>query len=804
MKISLNWLKEYLPVPIAPTQLAEILTGIGLEVESLDRVERVRGGLEGLLVGRVVDVSPHPGADRLRVTRVDTGKGEILQIVCGAPNVAKDQKVVVAPPGSTIYPLEGPPLTLRVAKIRGVESYGMICAEDELGLGKNHEGILILDQTAVAGSPAKNYFDLPADEIFTIGLTPNRISAMSHIGVAREICTWLNHHQGSSLRPVLPENGPFPKADQETSLEIHIGDPRGCRRYAGVTISGIQVGPSPAWVAERLLSVGIRPINNIVDITNYVLLEYGQPLHAFDLDRIGGKQLLIGKGSKGTLATLDGKERKIDPQDLVISDSHGPLCLAGVSGGLESGIQEGTRNIFLESAWFDPISVRRTSLCLGLRTDAALRFEKGADISLVPTALRRAASLVCSVAGGRISSDFLDYYPSPMQQTSLHVDYAYLDRTGGKHFAPERVLALLRSLEFGIEKEDIQGFTALVPYSFPDINSDCDIAEEVMRFDGLDQIPIPVRISFVPSPEPDETFQQLRERTSDYLSSSGFYEILTPSIVSREKGGPEQEDKRIRLINPLNAEMDELRNSLLPGGLQVIAYNLNRQNYSLLLYEFGKTYQRAETLEESEQLGVWMTGEALENWSGRGLRPDHYLLKGFLTNLLTHLGIGAVGFRENSSGDLEEVQFLESGGQTLGFYGKVASRPVAEAGIRQEVWHGILYWNTICRMAPREGIKSNPPPRFPGVKRDLSLILDRQVRYSELQEMIRELKLPLLRQMELFDVFESEKLGTNRKSYALRFLFRDDARTLTEKDIDGALQKIIGALKGQLNAEIRN
>ena len=590
MTISYKWLSEYLPVKIEPERLSKILTSVGLEVEKMETFEEVKGGLKGLVIGEVLHTEQHPNADKLKLTKVNTGTGEPLQIVCGAPNVAAGQKVVVATVGTTIYPSGGEPLTMKVAKIRGVESHGMICAEDEIGLGTSHAGIMVLPQDAKIGTTAADYFQPYSDIIYEIGLTPNRMDAMSHWGVARDVCAYLSHHDKKEAKPLLPQSH-FKVDKPSLKVDVVIENEKACKRYSGVCIAGVQVKESPKWLQERLKSIGLRPINNIVDITNFILHETGQPLHAFDYDAITNQQVLVKTLAEGTpFITLDEKERKLSSEDLMICDAAEPMCIAGVFGGLHSGVTEKTTNIFLESAWFDPVFIRKTSFRHGLRTDAATRFEKGIDISNTVNVAKRAAMLIKEIAGGTIASEMIDVYPDPEPKKEVSIKYHYLKKLSGKNYHPDTVKNILQSLGFSLERDSMDTLTVAVPYHKPDVSLPADLVEEILRIDGLDNIDIPTTISISPSIEENYKAEQLKEKISNVLTGLGFSEILTNSITNAAYFSETELKTVVKLLNNLSSELNVMRPSMLHTALEVVSFNINRRNNNLKFFEFGKTY----------------------------------------------------------------------------------------------------------------------------------------------------------------------------------------------------------------------
>lgn len=803
MTISYNWLSEYLPLEIDPERLSRILTSVGLEVEKMIHYEEVKGGLEGLVIGDVIDVQPHPNADKLRLTKVKTGH-ELLQIVCGAPNVAKGQKVVVAPIGTTIYPLNGDPLTMKLAKIRGEESHGMICAEDEIGIGESHDGIMVLPADVVAGTPAADYFKPYTDVVYEIGLTPNRMDAMSHWGVARDVCAYISHHDRIPSRPRLPQPA-FKVDSRDLEITVTVENTDACKRYSGVCISGVQVGPSPDWLQRRLKAIGLRPINNIVDITNYVLHETGQPLHAFDYDKIHGHTVVVrtlAEGSKFT--TLDEKERTLGSDDLMICDGKDAMCIAGVFGGVHSGVTERTHNIFLESACFDPVFVRKTSFRHGLRTDAAVHFEKGTDVSATLPVLKRAAMLIKEIAGGHIASEVLDVYPFPKEKTQVALTYQYLKKLSGKNYHPETVSNILQSLDFVIVKEGLDAVALQVPFHKPDVSLPADVVEEILRIDGLDNIDIPKTISITPSLEnrKDAHAAALKEKLAGQLTGLGFSEIVTNSLTSSAYF---DQGDTVKLLNNLSVDLDAMRPSLFPTALEVIAHNVNRKNDALRLFEFAKTYRRQQgVFEETEYVALYLTGAVREgNWKEKEAMADVYYLKGVAEALLQAAGgSDIVNFTTTGSEDLEQALEVRVNGVQLVKLGKVNAAWMKRFDLKQPVYIALFNWAQLQRFSFKP-VRFSEIPRYPAVARDLAMVVDKGLSYGSVQDRVRQLRLKQLRQVKLFDVFESEKIGKDKKSLAVNFIFQDEEKTLTDKEIDKWMQKIMHALEQDLQAEIR-
>jgi len=805
MTISYNWLCDYLPESPEPEKLGKILTSIGLEVESMDRWELFRGGLQGLVVGEIVECVKHPDADKLSITRVQIGTGEPLQIVCGAPNVALGQKVVVALAGTTLYPLNGEPLTMKRAKIRGVESQGMICAEDEIGLSPSHEGIMVLPADTTIGMPAANYFGNVTDFIYTIGLTPNRMDAMSHLGVARDVCAWLSHHQQKKSLVKSPLGGTFKPDNQRLPIEVLIENAEACQRYAGVSIQGVTVKESPAWLQHRLKSIGLRPINNIVDITNFILHETGQPLHAFDAACIKGNRVVVKNLPEATsFVTLDGQSRKLAATDLMICNAEEGMCIAGVYGGLASGVTSSTRDIFLESAWFNPMSIRTTSLRHGLRTDAATRFEKGVDISQTVGVLKRAALLIREIAGGAIASNVVDVYPAPQPQKEVVLKYHFLKKLSGKHYHIDSVKEILSSLGFGIIREGMDELHLAVPYHKPDISMPADIVEEIMRIDGLDNIEIPSAITISPANEKLVVEAVCKEKIADNLVGAGFSELFTNSITNQAYYDETVLSGAVKMMNSLSADLNIMRPSMLESGLEVIAYNLNRKNNNLRLFEFGKTYHVTTpgSYAEKNHLCLFVSGAVSEGgWKKRAAASDYFYLKGMVDKIFHSLGIDGVSFESKI-----DQQFLTKGGlqsQTLVHFGEVPVAVLQRFDIRQPVWFADFNWNELMALYQRTAVRFREIPRFPFVQRDLAMVVNSDLPYERLTKVTDALKIKRLRSVKLFDVFENEKLGAGKKSLAVNFTFLDEEKTMTDKDIDSMMVKIMTTFENELGAEIR-
>lgn len=806
MTISYNWLSEYLPVTVDPERLSRILTSIGLEVESMENYESVKGGLKGLVIGKILHTERHPNADKLTLTKVDIGGETPLNIVCGAPNVAAGQTVVVAPVGTTIHPTNGTPVTMKLAKIRGEESQGMICAEDEIGLGISHAGILVLPDHLKAGTPASQHFPVYTDIIYEIGLTPNRMDAMSHMGVARDVCAYLTHHDKKELRIKPVSVNAFKTQDQSLPISVEIQDSVGCHRYSGVSISGIKVAESPQWLKDRLLAIGLRPINNIVDITNYVMHETGQPLHAFDADKIKGGKIVVRRLPAGTpFITLDEKERKLDAEDLMICDESEGLCIAGVFGGIKSGVTDGTTRIFLESAWFNPGMIRKTSFRHGLRTDAASRFEKGVDISQTVYVLKRAALLIKELAGGTISSVLVDIYPNPEERKQVAIKYHYLKKLSGKNYHPDTVKKILEALGFEVVKDGIDELRVSVPFSKPDISIAADIVEEILRIDGLDNVEIPQAITITPSVENDVD-GKLREKTAQYLAGAGFREILTNSITNSAYYTEEQLSNAVKMLNNLSEELNILRPAMMETALEVIAYNHNRKNHQLRLFEFGKTYSTSGVgkYEETPHCCIYLSGTFTEgSWRQKEQPADLFVLKGVLARLAASLGLPSLQVAPATVAGLQPGFTLMAGKEAIGFVGQVSKAKASQFDIKQPVFLADLDWNTVVKLATKNKVSFRELPRQIAVERDLALLVNRQVSYASVEAAIKKANIAKLNSTRLFDVFESDKLGADKKSMAINFSFLDEEKTMTDAEIDGFMQKLIGTLEKEIQAEIR-
>lgn len=799
MKISYNWLKEFIQTDKSPEDISQILTGIGLEVESLEKVQAVPGGLEGLVIGYVKDAQQHPNADRLRVTKVDVGGTEDLQIVCGAPNVAAGQKVVVATVGTTVHPNQGEPFKINKSKIRGEVSEGMICAEDEIGLGESHAGIMVLDADAAVGTPAKTYFKLNDDYLFEIGLTPNRADATSHLGTARDIAAFLKAEISR------PDVSAFKVDNTSRTIPVTVEAQAACPRYASLTISGVKVQDSPQWLKERLAVIGVRSINNVVDVTNYVLHELGQPLHAFDADAIDGNQVLVKTYAEGTtFVTLDDVERKLSADDLMIGNTEGPMCIAGVFGGARSGVNESTTTVFLESAYFNPVSVRKTSKRHGLKTDASFRFERGVDPDITVYALKRAALLIQEVAGGVVSSEISDIYPSPVQPFSVEVTYRNIDRLIGKAIGQDTIKSIIKALDIQVVNESAEGLSLLVPPYRVDVTREVDVIEEVLRIYGYNNIEIPtqIRASLNNSARPEK--DTVQNAIADLLSANGFNEILSNSLTSSSYA--DSLDNAVKLLNPLSSDLDIMRQTLLYSGLEAIAYNQNRRQADLKVYEFGKAYfYEDEKYTETQRLAVFITGASTqEQWNQKASPVSFYHLKALVDNLLSRLGINDYTTDEVNTSELSYgLQYNLKSGKTLVKFGSVHTAALKKAGVDKEVFYADFNFDTLLSSVRKNIIVYKEISKFPSVRRDLSMLVDTAVTFGQLKQVALKTERKLLTEVNVFDIYQGDKLPDGKKSYALSFILQDEEKTLTDKAIDAIMQKLIYNFGKEAGAEIR-
>jgi phenylalanyl-tRNA synthetase beta chain len=819
MKISYNWLKQYADIDVEPEELSKVLTNCGLEVEALEEFCSVKGGLKGCVIGEVKTKTKHPDADKLSLTTVDIGREELLHIVCGAPNVEAGQKVVVATVGTTLYTAKGE-LELKKAKIRGEVSEGMICAEDELGIGESHAGIMVLDAAAKVGTPASEYFNIETDSVFEIGLTPNRADAMGHIGVARDAVAALSCVKNKTYHLTKPNLENFKVDNHDLKIDVVIDDAKACPRYAGITVTNVKVKESPAWLQNKLKAVGLRPLNNIVDITNYILFETGQPLHAFDADRITGKKIIVKKLAAGTkFTTLDDVERELLPTDLMICNATEGMCIAGVFGGAKSGVAENTHNIFIESAYFDTVHVRKTSKHHGLKTDASFRFERGVDPNMVIFALKHAALLMKEIAGGSISSDIVDVYPEPINNFNVDIKYANVDKLIGKAIDRNTIKKILTSLEIEIVSETAEGLALSVPPFKVDVLREADVAEEILRIYGYNNIEEPQQFRISPSKAPDPDKEKIQNTIADYLSSCGFNEIMNNSLTNKsytEDNSFFRAENNVTILNPLSNELAVMRQTLLFGGLESVLYNINRKNFNLKLYEFGKVYtdnkktdstNSLASFHEKEQLALFVSGSIThENWqTGKEKPVDFYFLKAYVNNIFSRAGINVKSFsvKEISNEIFSEGLEYYAKDTLIASFGKIAKAVVKKFDIKQDVFYAMIEWEKLIDLSAKNIVLFKDIPKFPEVRRDLALLLDKKVKFSEIEEIAYKTETRILKQVSLFDVYQGEKLGEEKKSYAVSFTLLDEEKTLTDAEIERIMNKLMKAYTEKLQAVIR-
>ena len=821
MKISFNWLKDYLHIDESPEKVAEWLTDCGLEVEGLEKTESIKGGLKGVVIGEVLTCEKHPDADRLSLTTVDIGTG-VVPVVCGAPNVAKGQKVVVATVGSTLYTHTGESFEIKKAKIRGQQSEGMICAEDELGLSDNHDGIMVLNTDAKPGTPAADYFKVETDYCIEIGLTPNRIDAASHLGVARDLAAVISHLQPhKNITVNKPDISHFKIDNTSTPIEIIIEDPEACPRYAGLCISGVTVKESPDWLKNRLKIIGLKPINNLVDITNFVLHETGQPLHAFDYDKVTGNKVIVKKSPKDTpFVTLDEEEIKLTGNDLMICNTEEPMCMGGILGGIDSGVTESTQNIFLESAYFNPATIRRSSKHHAINTDASFRFERGADPQMTLFALRRAALLIREIAGGKITSEIVDVYPGPIHPWQIEFRYETADRLIGKVIGRDIIKNILTSLDIVIQKETEDVLLLEIPPFKVDVTREADLVEEILRIYGYNNIELPERLhsSIVATPRPDK--EKIQNIASDMLSSRGFAEIMNNSLTKASYYNNDLFDEKsiVRILNPLSQDLGVMRRTLFFGGMETLAWNQNRRVHDLKIFEFGNIYIQEPEKEkprpdklpgyrEQRVLDIFMSGHLQpESWNQPQKPVSLFDLKAEVLQLLKRMNIPV---EDATPQEIHSEGFLETGlrytinGKLLIETGEVARKFLKAFDIKQEVFYATINWELVLQLLDRKPIVFKEIPRFPEVRRDLALLLNKDVRFSEIETLARRTERRLLRNVRLFDIYTDEKMGKDVKSYAVSFTLQDETKTLTDKEIDRVMEKITATLKKELNAAVR-
>lgn len=803
MKISLNWLKEYIDLPETPQEISDLLTSSGLEVEALEEVESIKGGLKGFVIGQVLTCEKHPGADKLSITTVDIGQEEPAPIVCGAPNVAAGQKVVVATVNAMLYPSSGESFKIKKAKIRGEVSQGMICAEDEIGMGNSHDGILVLDTNLKNGTPASAYFNLESDYVYEIGLTPNRADAASHLGTARDLKALFNREIK------LPSVDGFKINKAENKIKVTVENTEACPRYSGLTISGITVTDSPDWLKTKLNALGISPTNNVVDITNYVLHGLGQPMHAFDAAAISGNQIIVKTMPEGTVfTTLDEKERKLSAKDLMICNANDGMCIAGVFGGIKSGVTTSTTSIFLESAYFSPDYIRKTAQTHQLKTDASFRYERGTDPNMTVQALKYAALLIQEIAGGEVTSDLVDIYPNPIEDFKVPVEYKNIDRLIGKAIGNDKINEILESLDIRLTDKTDVGFTAIVPPYRVDVQREADIVEEVLRIYGYNNIELKDTLSSTFLSEfPQRDSDAIELEVSRILSGAGFNEIVTNSLTKdtyAESTESINDAENVHILNYLSEELTVMRQSLLFNGLEVIDRNIKRRQTNLNLFEFGRTYHKInDKYKERERLAIFITGENLdENWLEKKRPVQYHDLLQVISQLMTKFGIQQYDTAPTESDMYAYGLSISTRKKPLLTLGKVNSTLVSKNEVKQEVFMADIDWDFMKSLYPL-GVNFKPLSKFPEVKRDLSLVVDKAINFDQIRRLAIKLERQLITRTNVFDVYEGDKIGENQKAYAISFYLQDQEKTLTDKVIDKTMSRLMQGFEKELGAIIR-
>ena len=819
MNISYNWLKKYINIDVTPDELSKALTSIGLEVGGVEEVQTVKGGLEGLVIGEVLTCANHENSDHLHVTTVNVGGDEPLQIVCGAPNVAAGQKVVVATVGTKLYSGDES-FTIKRSKIRGVESMGMICAEDEIGIGTSHDGIIVLPAQAEVGTLAKDYYGIKSDYLLEVDITPNRVDAASHYGVARDLAAFYAL-KNPAVKLTKPSVEAFAVQNTELTIPVSVENQEACSRYSAVTISGVEVKESPEWLKNALLIIGLRPINNIVDVTNYVLHELGQPLHAFDANQIDGKEVKVKCMPEGTqFVTLDGAERKLSAADLMICDSHKPMCIGGVFGGLTSGVTEATKNVFLESAYFHPVSIRKTARRHGLNTDASFRFERGCDPTNTIYVLKRCALLIQEVAGGTISSEIIDVYPQEVKPFEVQVTVQKINTLIGKEIGRENIETILNALEMKIVERNDEGYLLHVPAYRVDVQRDVDVIEDILRIYGYNNVEIGEKLMSTLSYSSKPDSHKLQNLIAEQLTAQGFNEILNNSLT---KGGYYTDltsypaANSVKIINALSSDLNVMRQTLLFGGLENINRNVNRKNADLKFYEFGNCYYfHAENKKEGEtlaaysedfHLGMWLTGNKhASSWAVADQKSSIYELKAYIENIFRRLGVNLrkLVIGEYADDLLSEALTIYSPrGSKLAVLGIVHPKIAKKMDVDQEVYFADLNWKALMTEISKHKVQYSEISKYPEVKRDLALLLDKSVTFAEIEKIAFDTERKLLKSVNLFDVYEGKNLEAGKKSYAVSFILQDETKTLTDNQIDAIMKKLLGNFEGKLGAKLR-
>ncbi len=809
MRISYNWLQQFLKIDLEAEKVGEILTDLGLEVEGIEKVESIKGSLKGIVVGKVLTCEKHPNADKLKLTTVDLGNGTPVQIVCGAPNVASGQMVPVATIGTTLYDVDGNGFKIKKGKIRGEESHGMICAEDELGLGSSHEGILVLDKKLKIGKPAAEVFEITSDEVFEIGLTPNRADAMSHFGVARDLrAGLLQHHINAEL--ITPSVSNFHVDIRSLKIDVEVKNNKQVPRYAGVTISNIKVQDSPKWIQDRLKAIGLSPINNIVDITNYVLHELGQPLHAFDISQINKNKIIVKNLPTDTeFVTLDGVTRKLHKDDIMICDGDSnPLCIGGVYGGLDSGVTEKTTSIFLESAYFNPVYIRKTAKRFGLNTDASFRFERGIDPNIADFALKRAALLIEDIAEGKIASDIVDIYPKKIEGHQVRFSFENAAKLIGEKLSNDTIKNILASLDIKINNQTQSGLGLTIPAYRVDVTREADIIEEILRVYGYNNIAtspkLNTSISYAEKPDAN----QLENLIANQLASLGFYEMMANSLTNPEYTNISDQINdahSVEMLNPLSTDLSVMRQTLLSGGLEAINYNINRKNNDIKLFEFGKTYHKYDnTYQEQKHFSLLISGNRTkDSWVANTNKSGFFFGKGIIQSILERIGIVSFQSKPTKNEIFSEGISIQLGKQKIVDFGVVKMSVLKQFGIKQEVLYADFDWDAMLQIIKHKTIKVSSLSKFPPVKRDLALLLDQHISFEEVYNLAFQVDKKILKSVDLFDVYEGDKLPDGKKSYAISFLLQDDSQTLTDKKIDVIMQKIQHTFETKLNVVLR-
>ena len=816
MNISYKWLKEYVDFELTPQQVCDALTSTGLEVDALEEVQSIRGGLKGLYVGQVLTCEAHPNSDHLHVTTVDLGRGTASQIVCGAPNVAAGQKVIVADLGCVLYDGDKE-FQIKKSKLRGVESCGMICAEDEIGVGTSHDGIIVLPEDAPVGQPAAEYYNLESDWLIEIDITANRADALSHWGVARDLYAWLKQN-GYDTSLHRPSASTFSVDDNSLPIDVEIQNTEACRRYACVSITGCEVKESPEWLKTRLTTVGLRPINNIVDITNYIMFAYGQPLHCFDADMVTGHKIVVKTMPEGTpFQTLDGVEHKLSDRDLAICNTEDAMCIAGVFGGKGSGTYETTKNVVLESAYFHPTWIRKSARRHGLSTDASFRFERGIDPNGVIYALKQAAILCRELAGGKISMEIRDEYPSPIENPKVELNINYVKTLIGKEIPTETIKRICTSLEMKILNETAEAITLEIPAYRVDVQRPCDVVEDILRIYGYNNVEIPTQLkgSLVIKGEEDRK-HKLANLVSEQLVGEGFNEILNNSLT-KAAYYEDKQDTLVHIMNPLSSDLNVMRQTLLYGGLESVAHNANRKNANLRFFEFGNVYtfdpekndqeNPMQAYKEQYHLALWLTGKRVEGaWAHKDEDTSFYELSAYVENILRRIGLKTgMTVRKKSDNPIYSAGIVieNRGGKKLVELGVLAKKLQKHFGIDNTVYYAEMNWTQLMKATKKNEVTFTEVPKFPAVSRDLALLVDNAVEFAQIDQVARQTEKKLLKKVELFDVYEGDKLPAGKKSYAVNFILQDEEKTMGDKQIDAIMQKLINNLKNQLKAELR-